>query len=127
MEIEHWEGNDRIDNELVQPSWGDIESAIKRMDGRIYQGIILIDEGGSQLGVGGGANGKYIVYVTLSDEKTFTLQSNAPSTARVKLLIGGQEGEYPGHVIVDLHAVLKAVEVFAKHGRLSKDLSWLEE
>src|SRR5690349_16976748 len=56
---------DRAAEELGNPAWQDIESAIRRLNGDTCSLLILgIGDPVPHMGIGGGEDGKYIVYVT---------------------------------------------------------------
>jgi Immunity protein Imm1 len=119
-----WEGVRCKDGELLNPSWLAIECAIKNLDGE-YRTIASIEGTGAvRLVVGGGAQGKYIVWVTFDDTEFHTLLSSDRSAEKTLLRIGGQDGDYEKEIIVDVNAALKAAKTFYEFGKLDEELKW---
>jgi len=64
------------------------------------------------LAVGGG-NGRYLVTGSIANERFPTVVDPAKSSdIREFLLVGGQEGDYPAHWILDLDTALRAAKHF---------------
>ena len=78
------------------PTWEDIEAAIRRLDGNTCT-LLCLGIGKPpvpHMGIGGVEDGCYVVYCTL-DKRTFhkLIDAQAPVGKRV-LTAGGQRGDY---------------------------------
>ena len=71
--VTHMDGpEDRDPAEVENPSWPEIEAAIRRLDGDSYS-LLLLGIGPAEvphMAIGGGDQGRYIVYAT-PDNKVF--------------------------------------------------------
>src|ERR1700694_2166654 len=122
-----WSGVRCEESSIMNPSWEDIEIAIKRLDGKHRTIVTIKGEEEAHLTVGGGAGGQYVVYATFDNANYFTLMSNDQSQSKVMLFVGGQEGDYPKNIVVDLHPALAAARTFAEIGQIDRDLAWRNE
>jgi hypothetical protein len=121
--VENWEGN--RNNELLQEvkGWGEIETAIRALDGHRRTLVTLETEGEAHMSIGGG-NGRYFVYLTF-DNDNFNYLVNLSSSDKTEILvIGGQSGIYLAKSCVDLATTIKAAKVFAELGTMEKSVSW---
>jgi hypothetical protein len=84
--------NDAARRELSNPGWIDIETAIRQLNG-VDRTLVLFGSGTPvpHMAIGGGRNGKYIVYAT-HDNITFYTMS-VPTEVKVKWssLAGGPD------------------------------------
>jgi hypothetical protein len=126
LEYDNWEDTRSVDERIDNPSLSDIELAIRAIDGNRRQGIILLGASDAHLAVGGGSGGQFVVYVTFDNERFFCATSNNNGGSIVRLQVGGQEGEYPSHLIVNLDQALAAAQMFARFGQLDPELRWSE-
>jgi hypothetical protein len=124
LEFDCWKEGVGIEKKKANPSIDEVEEAINSIDGTECQGVIFFGEGESHLAVGGGASGRYVVYYSSESGEIVTLLSGGSNEEVFTLLIGGQEGIYPGNVIVDLQKVLIAVRAFSAAGKLDSKLQW---
>lgn len=113
--------------EMASPSWTDIETAIKRLDGESRTQVAIGADGEMHLSVGGGEKGQYVVYATFDNMKFYTLLSDQPSETEVELVAGGQVGNYSGKIVVGLAPALMAAKTFAESGEIDRRLNWQEE
>jgi hypothetical protein len=109
--------NDRtIDN----PSWDEIESAIRDLDG---EDVHLSGPANASMTIGGKGN-RYFAQVTL-DGKHFHYVIVAPrSTKLVSIVVGGQRIEMEEHKVSKLPDVIKATRAFVDNGCLSSEVEW---
>lgn len=118
--------DDSDPTELESPTWGDIEAAIQRLNGSSCSLVIL---GIGQppvphMAVGGGEDGKYIVYITY-DNLTFYSLINPHVPAGKRLLVaGGQRGSYESNLCVGLSEALCAAKTYAETGQRDSTLTW---
>jgi hypothetical protein len=127
LQYDNWENARGTDERIDNPSLTDIELAIRAIDGKRRQGVILVGVGDAHLAVGGGLGGQFVVYATFDNERFFSLTSNDNRGSSVRLLVGGQEGEYPSHMIVNLDHALAAAQAFARSGQLAPQLQWSDK
>ena len=111
--------------EKEDPSWLDIEAAIRRLNGETST-LLIIAAGDPvpHMGIGGGSGGKYVVYAT-PDNLTFhnLINPNSP-TGSCSLKAGGQWGKYALKMCVDLSHALRAAKTYADSGRCDDGLAW---
>lgn len=125
--VDNWEGTHNREQSIDDPSWDEIESRIRALDGERYTLILLIGQSESHMAVGGGP-AQYIVYATFDGqhfEQLYTQQLNQQSEPRLYLMVGGQEGDYASEMAVSLKEALLAARAFALDGTLSAALNWM--
>jgi hypothetical protein len=117
------------EEEVVQePSWRDVEAAIRRLDGEEYNDVYLErpDER-KWLAVGGGS-GRYFVMLTIEahtpDESWLVACSEGGDEAVESLVVGGQPGNYPARQVVPLELALDAAKAFYATGEPALMLRW---
>jgi Immunity protein Imm1 len=74
--------------------------------------------------IGGGGGDQYVVYATFDGVRFFTLVSRNQSQSKIRLFIGGQEGDYPTQIVVDRQLALAAAKRFASSGEIDQALQW---
>jgi immunity protein Imm1 of predicted polymorphic toxin system len=112
-------------NEIIEPSWEDIEAALRKLDGESCSLVVLGigDPPVPHMAIGGG-NGKYIVYAT-ADNAVFhkAMNTRAPDR-KCSIVAGGQRGMYDLRMCVTFDQALRAAETYALTGTLDPSLSW---
>lgn len=121
------DGPDDMDPaECENPSWDDIENAIRRLDGETCTLLILGigDVEVPHMAIGGGEGGQYIVYTT-PDNMTFhkLINPKAPP-GKCLLVAGGQRGSYDRKLCVGLEEALRAARTYAETGQQDSTLVW---
>jgi hypothetical protein len=124
LTTDKWHDTSDEGRDIGRPTWADIEAAIRQLDGRVYTLAIIGGEGEAHLAVGGGSEGRYIVYATFDNWNFRTLTSAATESSKIYLFIGGQEGDYPSNIVVSLQSALQAARTFAELGQIDASLSW---
>ncbi len=114
--------------EYRNPSWCDIETAIRRLDGNTCTLVILGigDPPVPHMAIGGGAEGKYIVYVTPDNVIFQRLIDPQARMGKFLLVAGGQRGDYDLKLCVSLSHTLRAAKTYAETGQLDARLAWEE-
>ena len=79
------------------------------------------------MSIGGGKLEKYVVNVTFDNINFHILVNLSKSDEIEKLVVGGQEGNYPAKMCVDLLPCLLAARTFTESGKLDSLLSWEED
>ena len=111
--------------QVKNPTWEQIEIAIRRLDGDRCTLLILgIGDPVPHMGIGGGEDGRYIVYATPDNLSFHTLiNPNAPP-GKCMLKAGGQVGNYALKKCVSLREALLAVKTYAETGEVDAGLTW---
>ena len=127
LTICHWSDVSRSDEVISDPTWGDIEAAIRLLDNRSRNDIYLRPIGAAEdtyLAVGGGA-GRYVVSGSEEGKRFPTLENLSGSeTELVPVCVGGQLGEYCSRYVVSLSAALEAARSFYDAGSFECGVSW---
>lgn len=108
------------------PTWSDIEAAVRRLDGQNCSLLILgIGEPPTpHMAIGGGNDGRYIVYSTPDNAVFYTLFNPTAPRGKRSLVAGGQRGDYDLEICVDLSDALRAAKTYAETGGLDPALTW---
>lgn len=126
MTTEKWIGNQNQGDFIENPSWSQIETAIRELNGESQTLVTLGIDEDAYMSIGGGAN-KYIVTVTF-DNLNFYVLINSPKSEQIQtLVVGGQNGNYPANQCVDLLHCLLAARTFTESGKLDTLLIWEED
>lgn len=128
LSIENW--IDRFNQEEVieTPTWNQIETAIRELNGKNKTLVTIGAEDDTYMSIGGGAEGKYIVTATFDNFDFYVLVNLLKVDNQIeKLVVGGQKGNYSKKMCVDLLPSLLAARTFAESGRLDTLLSWEED
>ena len=113
------------EDKIEDPTWEQIESALLRLDGLKVTFVGLRgDRPDVHMGVGGGADGKYVVYATYDNLRFHTLLNPEASAGTVSMITGRQRGEFEAEKCVSREAMLLAVRTFATLSERDKSLKW---
>lgn len=122
-----WESTDVHECVIKNPSWEDVEEAIRSLDSESRNDLYLKPLFATQdtfLGVGGGA-GRYIVTGSQNGGRFPTLTDPTCTDEKlVPLRVGGQLGEYPARHIVAIEQALAAVKRFYDAGGFDCGVTW---
>ncbi|MCP2269150.1 Imm1 family immunity protein [Actinokineospora diospyrosa] len=97
---------------------------VKALDGVRHTLLSLSPGSEAHLAIGGGANGAYIVYMTVDNEDFYNLMAANPSPGRFVEITAGQFGEYPTATAVTLAEAVEAAVCYATSGTKSERLIW---
>jgi hypothetical protein len=118
---------------IKNPTWADVEREIGALDARTRTLVMLAPsppkgapEGSHHLAVGGGGDGRFIVYTTEDNLNFWNLTDPEKHGAehKVRLNIGGQEGEYREAQFVSRDLALRAARRYVEDGQRAADLNW---
>jgi len=113
---------------IENPMWEQVEAAILALNGRNLNDVYLEPDDSqpqTYLCIGGGA-GQYIASGSVNGEYFPTLMNyRSPAEPKVKLIVGGQLGDYPGNYIADLESVLFAARCFFESGEFDGPINWV--
>jgi hypothetical protein len=122
-----WDGNHQESDEIDYPTLEQVEAAIRHLDGQSRTSIGLETVGAAYMGVGGGHEGRYVVFATYDNATFYNLAdpvSGSAADAPIRLNVGGQAGDYPARLCVRLDTAILAARTFAADGTLEGSLSW---
>ena len=123
--VEKLVGNLTEDNFIENLSWNLIETAIRELDGKSKTLATLATDSEAYLTIGGGEAGKYLVTVTFDNLVFYNLVNTVANEEEIEsILVGGQAGDYPAKMCVDLPSCLLAARTFTHSGELDPLLSW---
>jgi hypothetical protein len=118
---------------VTNPTWADVEREIRALDARTHTLVILAPapregarEGDHHLAVGGGGDGRLLVYTTQDNLSFWDLTDPGKRGAdrKVRMNIGGQEGEYRESQFVSREGALQAARQDVEDGQRAADLTW---
>jgi hypothetical protein len=121
---------------IVNPTWEQVEMAVGSLDARNVTLVILSPahpkgppDGDHHMGIGGGRDGRCVVYLTEDNVHFWNLEdrTNSKSEQRILMLVGGQEGDYRDAQCVPREWALKAAREYFEHGARAADLPWSQE
>ena len=117
---------DAAAEEMENPTWQDIETAIRRLDGDSCTILVLgIGEPPvPHMAIGGGENGKYIVYTTDDNLVFYNLINPNASPGKTLLVAGGQRGDYANKQLVGFENAIRAAKSYAETGQPDPTLVW---
>ncbi len=124
MTTEQWLGNKNEDNLIKNPNWTEIKTAITELDGHSKTLVTIAIDDEQYLTIGGGKLGKYVVSVTFDNMTFYHLINPQKYTQVQKLIIGGQLGNYPDKICIDLNTAILATKTFAETGEMDRSLVW---
>lgn len=127
LSIEKWVSNKNESEFIEKPSWNQIESAIRELDGKNKTLVTLGVNEDTYMMIEGGESRKYVVSVTFDNLSFHNLVALSKSDTTEKLVVGGQEGIYPAKICVDLLPCLLAARTFTEAGELDPLVSWQED
>ena len=125
MTTEKWIGNKNQGNFIENPSWSQIETAIRELDGESKTLVTLGIDEDTYMSIGGGIN-KYVV-ITFDNFNFYVLTGSPKSEQIQTLVVGGQNGNYPANQCVDLLHCLLAARTFTESRKLDTLLTWQED
>lgn len=90
-----WDESADEDEDVPNPSWQQIESAIRALDGKKRTMAVLSAGGEWHLAVGRGSSNRYVVYMTFDNISFLNLLSREKADRTVTLFVGGQDSLFP--------------------------------
>ena len=108
-------GSERIRKQ--QPTWEDVEGAVRRLDGSRFVEVNLADSEDTGLIILGGYGGRYVCH----DDNYLLVDPRSADDPPLRVT---DDDEYPGSWTVDLEAALKAARVYFDTARLDPSMQW---
>jgi hypothetical protein len=120
--------NRAIHQPVSDPSWEQILSAIKSLDGGRQSDMVFEAANGNMMCIGGGC-GRFVVCTQTGRDSSTGVAANLinPSgvdEVREGVVVGGCQSDITERYIVDLPITLKAAEKFFLTGELEPTLVW---
>lgn len=113
------------EKQITNPSWEQIEAAIRALDANRYTLVSLTAGNAGTLLIGGG-NGQYILTAFFEDDRHLTARKSEANSSDVELTVGGQTGNYSSNEIWPLDTAIHAARQFVESGTLDNILEWTE-
>jgi Immunity protein Imm1 len=125
-----WNGPQMNSTDFLNPTWDQVEDAIRALDERVRNDLYLQPTASSPetyLAVGGG-KGRYVVTGSVNNKRFPTAVTAVEDNGvRELLVVGGQTGDYPRSWILDLGSALRAARSFCDTGEFAGGgVTWLE-
>ena len=127
LSTEKWVGHKNESRFIENPTWQQIEAAICELDGKTQTLVTLGVDEETYMSIGGSTNGRYIVNVTFNNMTFYNLADRTQSEQTEELVVGGQLGNYPAKLCVDLPTTLLVAQTFARSGELDNSMTWEED
>ena len=124
LSVEKWVGDRDEGTPIENPTWQQIKSAIRDLDGQTRTLVTLGAGDEAYMIVGGEERGNYIVNVTFDNINFYNSCDRSQPETIEQRVIGGQVGKYPAQLFVDLQTALLAAKTFAGSGQLDQSLTW---
>jgi hypothetical protein len=112
--------------QLAEPTWVDVEGALRRMDGSQWW-MLSLERPEASMVLEGGDGGHFGVGWSRADgdEHYGAVRLDADPRADVEMVvIGGQTSEIEARMALDLELALRCVRVFFDTGTRATDVSW---
>ena len=122
-----WKDGKDFGDDINMPSWNDIEQMISNLNGDDKTEVIF---GNSEekfyMYIGGGANQRYIVYISYNEERKFyNLRDIEKKEDKEEfLVVGGQEGRFDANECVSKDLAMKAAKYFFENLKPHPDPKW---
>ena len=124
---DEWENNVDIGGMIEDLTLDIAEKLIKSLDGSKCTQVILSNEiDDAFICIGGGNNGFYNVFITLDDNESFydLINPSGRHDNILKLVTGGQLGDFEEDICVTIDKVLLASKTFCMVGKVEETLKW---
>ena len=115
--------NERV---LPNPTWSDVEVAVRKLDGNRFNDIYLHRDEDSEyfwLSIGGGA-GRYLITGASSEGFPTVVERARTNLPDELLCVGGQHSYFPAKWIHPLDVALKAARSFFEAGQFMGPVEW---
>jgi hypothetical protein len=126
LKICEWRDRRRIDTDVLDPTWADIEAAVRKLDNEHFNDIHLHRDEDSEcfwLSVGGGA-GRYLITGSSSEGFPTVVDQSRANLPDELLCVGGQNGYFPARWIQSLEVALRAARYFFDNGSFGGSVEW---
>jgi hypothetical protein len=111
---------------IAQPSWIEIERAIRTLDGKEHTSVMIRKDEETYMSIGGGPNAYTLTALFENQRGPYYLLDQSRRNGDVLLVVGGQSIDVPAKMVVPLGMVLIVAKSFAERGELQEGMSWQE-
>jgi immunity protein Imm1 of predicted polymorphic toxin system len=123
-----WRGGGYKDNVTGNPSWNDVEDAIRALNAHDLNDVYLEGPDDARMVIGGGA-GRYLISVDVPDSEVVVkhfspVNAAADSNELIELVVAGSLGEWLATELVDLDLALAAARSYYEDGTLTNAVKW---
>lgn len=122
-----WESLAEGFQSMLNPSWRDIETQIRRLETVRSGSVFLNARNGSVLSIGGEQGKGYLVFISNTEGYKYLQAPQSRRKGVKNLVIGFQPAEYPCRIIVDLDAALKVARMYFDTGRVEENEDWTSD
>lgn len=122
-----WTDSGVDDHEVESPTWLDVETAIRGLDGHTRSEVYLHPHRANTetyMAVAGGSDNRYLVFVCHGNERFDEAVTPGASDRTVGMVTGGQRGEFRLEDLVTLDQALEAGRIYHQNGGLAAGVSW---
>lgn len=114
--------------EVVEdPRWDAVEAALRSLDGRDSDGLVLQRTSQTYMGVAGGENGCYAIVGHLEGFGEFICASGVEGGPPRDVAVAGDYNRFESKHVVDIENAVLAAKAFFDAGVLSNQLRWEKE
>jgi hypothetical protein len=127
LDADNWTSGSQQDEVTEHPELAQIEQALRLLDGERHTLVVLGANETTYMGVGGGAEGRFVVFINYADEEFYSLKNadpTVPEDEAYMLTIGGRRDEYLARQCVGREEMLRAALCFAVDGSREPSLTW---
>lgn len=124
LEATFWEDGVHDAVDMQAPKWEDVETAIRAMDGHVYDSVFLHGAGGSYMGIACGGRQKYVIAGSLAGKGPFILSLGESIKGQCTVTIGGQDNDYLNDEVVPLKVALVVAKTFFERGECDEAFVW---
>ena len=123
----YWDHKARVYEDIINPSWEQVEAAIRALNNRERNDIYLMPSESNPetyLSISGG-NGRYFVTGSIDNQRFPTvIDLKKSSQGKERLVSGGQEILISSQWIVDLETALNVIKSFYEAGGFNCGIEW---
>jgi Immunity protein Imm1 len=127
LDADDWTANSQQDVVTERPELAQIEQALRGLDGERHTLVVLGANETTYMGIGGGTEGHFVVFINYNDEEFYSLKNSDPTISEEEsftLTIGGRRDEYLARQCIGREEMLRAALCFATDGSREPSLSW---
>lgn len=134
LDCDKWVGAHNMGSIIENPTWLEIEAAIRALDQARHTLVRLFIADGAYMAIGGG-RGDYIATVTAETGHSVTLNAEGytyhfpprRTAPTIKIVIGGQAGDYATRYVLILEDATDSAMGWAYTGGLNSCRSWTRQ
>jgi hypothetical protein len=125
LHLDDWQGTREVGVPVANPTWEEVLAALSHLDGETRTLLSLERSDGTALQVAGGPSEFIVQY--LDGESCWCVTSDRPVRETVKLVAGGQLGDYAADLCVSGAQAQAAADSFFALGARSPTVPWRKQ